>query len=88
MRIAHLAGNTAIASELLSTISLGLSPAQPLAAEKAMGRVVLVIEGWNAPDQSSATNAVSIRISQSWRTAMICEGCTRLKEAQNGWRAH
>jgi len=48
---------------------LDLSPAQPLAAETAIGRVVLVIEGWSTPGQSSATDAVSIRISRSWRTA-------------------
>jgi len=48
---------------------LDLSPAQPLAAETAIGGVVLVIEGWNAPDQGSTTDAVSIRISRSWRTA-------------------
>jgi hypothetical protein len=58
----------ATASVTLAPV-VGLSPSQPLAAETAIGRVVLVIEGWNAPDRSSADDAVSIRISQSWRTA-------------------
>jgi len=47
---------------------LGL-PSQPLAAETAASPIVLVIEGWSTPNQGSATDAVSIRISQSWRTA-------------------
>ena len=48
---------------------LGLSPAQPLVGETAIGPVVLVIEGWSAPDQSSPNDALSINISRSWRTA-------------------
>jgi hypothetical protein len=48
---------------------LDLSPAHPLAAQTAMGRLVLVIEGWSAPNQNSASDAVSIRIDRAWRTA-------------------
>jgi hypothetical protein len=58
----------ATASVTLAPV-LGLSPAQPLVGETAIGPVVLVIEGWSAPDQSSPNDALSISISRSWRTA-------------------
>jgi hypothetical protein len=48
---------------------LGLSPSQLSASEAAMGRVILTIDGWSAPDQSDANDTLSIRINRSWRTA-------------------
>lgn len=42
---------------------------QPPPPEIAIGRLVLMIEGWSVSDESGAADAVWIRIGRSWRTA-------------------
>jgi hypothetical protein len=46
-----------------------LLPAQLPTPETTMGRVVLLVEGWSDPNESSVANAVWIRIGRSWRVA-------------------
>ena len=48
--------------------ALSVLPAQLPTSKIAIGRLVLMIEGWS-PDQSEAVDAAWIRIGTSWRTA-------------------
>jgi hypothetical protein len=69
MMIDRRAFIAATASLTLAPV-LDLSAAQPSASEANVGRaVVLLIEGWSEPQQGDAADAVSIRVSHSWRTA-------------------
>ena len=64
-RRTFVAGTTSIA---LAPV-LDLLPAQLPTPETPAGQLVLMIDGWNVPSESSAADAVWIRIGRSWRTA-------------------
>jgi len=49
--------------------ALSILPAQLSPPEMAVGRLVLMIEGWNAPGDSGDADTVWIQIGRSWRTA-------------------
>jgi len=49
--------------------ALDLLPVQLPTPEMPAGQLALMIDGWNAPGQSNAADAVWIRIGHSWRTA-------------------
>jgi hypothetical protein len=62
-RRTFVAGATSIAL----APALDLLPVQLPTPETPAGPLVLTIDGWNAPSESSAA-AVWIRIDRSWRT--------------------
>lgn len=64
-RRTFVAGATSIAL----APALDLLPVQLPTPEMPAGQLVLMIEGWNAPGESSAADAVWITIGPSWRTA-------------------
>jgi hypothetical protein len=63
-RRTFVAGATSIAL----APALDLLPVQLPAPETPAGPLVLMIDGWTAPSESSAIDAVWIRIGHSWRT--------------------
>jgi hypothetical protein len=48
--------------------ALDLLPAQLPTPETPAGQLVLMIDGWNVPSESSPADVVWIRIDRSWRT--------------------
>lgn len=48
--------------------ALDLLPVQLLTPETPAGPLVLMIDGWSLPSQSSAVDAVWISVGRSWRT--------------------
>ncbi len=64
-RRTFVAGTTSVA---LAT-ALDLLPVQLPTPETPAGQLVLMIDGWNVPGKSVASDALWIRIGHSWRTA-------------------
>jgi hypothetical protein len=63
-RRTFVAGATSIAL----APALDLLPVQLPGPETPAGPLVLMIDGWNVPSESSAADGVWIRIDRSWRT--------------------
>ncbi|MGA2058779.1 MAG: hypothetical protein ABSG88_26220 [Bradyrhizobium sp.] len=63
-RRTFVAGTTSIAL----APALDRLPVQLPTPETPAGQLVLMIDGWNVPSESSAADAVWIRIDRSWRT--------------------
>jgi hypothetical protein len=63
-RRTFVAGATSIAL----APALDLLPVQLPTPETPAGPLVLTIDGWNVPSESSAADAAWIRIDRSWRT--------------------
>nr|HEV8012323.1 hypothetical protein [Bradyrhizobium sp.] len=63
-RRTFVAGATSIAL----APALDLLPVHLPTPETPAGQLVLMIDGWNVPSESSAADAAWIRIDRSWRT--------------------
>ena len=63
-RRTFVAGTTSVA--LAPTLALLAVP--PPTTATASRRVVLMIDGWNLPDENDTADVVWIRIDRSWRT--------------------
>jgi len=64
-RRTFVAGTTSVAV----ATALDLLPVQLPTPETPVSQLGLLIDGWNVPGESGASDALWIRIGHSWRTA-------------------